>query len=151
MISIIRTNSSPEMMSRHRIIDALNGDFSESLPYESSIKKFIIVKKIEPKEYDEDYGVEDMTKNEKSIKVNGEDLDAIEAEIPPEVDEFSDNELDDVDDFEEEDDDIEVSEEDLDDIETEIPPEVDKFKDIDLPDDIDIDIDDEKDIDDYLW
>ena len=134
MISIIRVGSNPESASGSRIVDALNNDFIDTPP----VKKFIIIKKIDPEEY-EDQGVEDMAKNE-DFEVNNKELDDIESEIPDEVDQMSDEELDDIDiddEFDELDGD-DISEEDLDDIESEIPPEVDELKDEDLLDDDDI-------------
>jgi hypothetical protein len=138
MISIIRVGSNPGLASGSRIVDALNNDFIDTPP----VKKFIIIKKIDPEEY-EDQGVEDMAKNE-DFEINDNELDDIESEIPDVVDQMSDEELDDIDfddEFDDEFDELDgenISEKDLDDIEAEIPPEVDELKDEDLLEDDDI-------------
>jgi len=139
MISIIRVGSNPDVASGSRIVDALNNDFTDIPP----VKKFIIIKKIDPEEY-EDQGVEDMAKNEEDFELDDKELDDIESEIPPEVDQIADEELDDID-FDDEFDELDgkdISEDDLADIESEIPPEVDELEDNDI--EIDDDIDDEK-------
>ncbi len=132
MISIIRVGSSPGVASGSRNVDALSNDFADIPP----VKKIIIIKKIDPEEY-EDQGVEDMAKNEEDFEMNDKELDDIESEIPDEVDQMSDEELDDID-IDDEFDELDgenISEDDLDDIESEIPPEVDELEDDDLPDD----------------
>jgi len=140
MISIIRVGSNPGLASGSRIVDALNNDFIDTPP----VKKFIIIKKIDPEEY-EDQGVEDMAKNE-DFEINDNELDDIESEIPDVVDQMSDEELDDIDfddEFDDEFDELDgenISEKDLDDIEAEIPDVVDQMSDEEL-DDIDFDDD----------
>jgi hypothetical protein len=140
MISIIRVGSNPGLASGSRIVDALNNDFIDTPP----VKKFIIIKKIDPEEY-EDQGVEDMAKNE-DFEINDNELDDIESEIPDVVDQMSDEELDDIDfddEFDDEFDELDgenISEKDLDDIEAEIPDVVDQMSDEEL-DDIDYDDD----------
>jgi len=136
MISIIRVGSSPEAVSGCRIIDALNNNFTEMSPQSSIMRKFIIIKKIDPEEYEDDYGVEDMT-NEEDFELSQKELDDIEAEIPPEVDEISDEDID-IDDDELDDEPETLDNNDLDDIEAEIPSEVDE-----LPDESDGELDDD--------
>ena len=144
MISIMRISTDLDRDSGSR----LNSDFLEKPPFNSDGRRFIIIKKIDPKDYDEDRGVEDMAKTFK--------LEDIEKEIPPEVDSMDDDYIDafdmdidglDIDqDFDEEisdddDDEIEVSEDDLDSIEKDIPSEIDSLEDDDLESDSDLDPD----------
>jgi len=152
MISIIRAKGiSPDLLSGSRTIDALNNEFSEAPPI-CSIKRLIIIKKINPEEF-EDQEVNNMS-DEKDLDLSPEEIDGLENEIPAEADEMSDEELgemdDDIDDLEgsegdegsdgEED----MTDEDLDALEKEIPPEADNLKDEDLEADPDLDDEDEE-------
>ena len=138
MISIIRLGTTPGITCGSRVIDGLDNDSSESLPIVGGVKKIIMIKKINPEEY-EDQGAGDMITDK---KIN---LDDIDKEVPDEVDDMPDDELDDVDDElndeEVSGEDEEVSDEDLDAIEAEIPPEVDDFE-VDDLEDSDLDDDD---------
>jgi hypothetical protein len=146
MISIIRAGSSPERLSGSRTID---GD--SVTPLISSIRRLIIIRKIDPEEF-EDQEVNDMGEEE-NVDLSPEELDALEKEIPAEVDSMSDDELSDVeDDIDELDSsneggesdgsDGDMSEEELSALEKEIPPEVDQLKDEDLEADEDLESED---------
>ena len=154
MISIIRVGSTPGRLSSERMIDALNGEFSESLPLVSNFRKLIVIKKIDPEEY-EDRGAKDMY-DEDDFDVTSDELEDIDNEVPDEVNSISseelssDDDLDDVLNVDDGEDDFDISEEDLADIEAEIPPEVDSLKDSDLEVDPDLEEESDSKINDYL-
>ena len=134
MISIIRAGYSPDSISGSRIIDALRNEFSEVPPEATCIRRLIVIRKIDPEDF-EDEGVDDMShkfKDDEDLDISPEDLDAIDKEVPAEVDKMPDTDLDD-EDLDGDLDDIptgdgeEVSEDNLDSVEQEIPPEVDKM------------------------
>jgi len=138
MISVVRAGFCPELSPGSRIIDALNNEFSEA-PAISNVRKLIVIKRIDPEEF-EDQEVNAMSVKDDDFEFSQEDLDALEDEIPPEVDEMSMEDLgltdDDLDDIDLDDDgfDDELTDEDLEALEKEIPPEVDQLEDGDLDD-----------------
>jgi len=105
MISIVKAGVDPEKKSGSRIIDALNDEFSE-VPQVSCIRKLIVVRKIDPEEF-EDQEVDNMGREEDDIEMTQEEIDALEKEIPDEIDKLSmeelgltEDDLDDLEDFE---------------------------------------------------
>lgn len=148
MISIIRIGCS-DKPSGSRVMDALRSDEDFDAPPADSIRKLIVIKKINPEEFEDQEEVNDMSEREDDdLNISPEELAQAEEEIPPEVDKMSMDELglteDDIDDLgggdEGESDDLggDLSPEELDAIEKEIPPEIDALKDEDLEADADL-------------
>ncbi len=142
MISITRAGNS-EMPSGSRVINELSNDEYDNPIY---IKRIIVVRRIDPEEFEDE--VSDMGEREED-NMTQEELDALESEIPAEVDKMSMEELG----VDEEEDGIDgnieggevdgtdaadMTEEELAALEKEIPPEVDQLKDEDLEDDPDL-------------
>ena len=145
MISIIRAGYNPEQSSGSRNIDALDEDtFKEPI---RSIKRIIIIKKIDPEEFEDG---EDAMSEKEDETMSKEELDAAEADLPPEVENMSMEELGlEADDFSDLDDEEysdsegdNMTEEELKALEKEIPPEVDQMSDEDAGHDPDLDDDD---------
>ena len=145
MISIIRAGYNPEQSSGSRNIDALDEDtFKEPI---RSIKRIIIIKKIDPEEFEDG---EDAMSEKEDETMSKEELDAAEADLPPEVENMSMEELGlEADDFSDLDDEEysdsegdNMTEEELKALEKEIPPEVDQMSDEEAGQDPDLDDDD---------
>jgi hypothetical protein len=146
MISIIRAGYSPENATGSRSLNELHEEDSET-PLISSIRRIIVVRKINPEEFEDE--VNDMGEREDE-DLSQEELDALESEIPAEVDSMTDEELgaDDIESSEEGGesdgtDSEDMSEEELAALEKEIPPEVDQLADDDLEADPGLESDDE--------
>ncbi len=108
MISIIRAHSVEPMESR--IWNAFE-DENSNTPVVNRIKRVIIVRNLNPENFEEEQE-NNMAKNYFSEK----EIDDIENELPEEVDEMPDEELEDIEAF-------------IDNVESEIPKEVDEMSD----------------------
>jgi hypothetical protein len=126
MFSIVRA----EMPFESRIMNALKSDTCDD---PIAVRRVITIRRINPEDFEN--GESDMWDED---DLTQEELDALEKEIPDEVDDMPDDFEDDLD--EEKIDEDDITDEDLDELEKELPDEIDDMSDEDLDDE---DLDDE--------